>query len=63
MTKLKITWMKLMVDEIDVEEHFGMTYDEFKELTKEEQDEVEWDAIDNIREQMVIQVKSKEYIE
>ncbi|MCP4019102.1 MAG: hypothetical protein GY735_23725 [Delftia sp.] len=63
MTKLKITWNPLVIDEIDVEEHFGMTYEEFKQLTKEEQDEVEWDAIDNIREQMVIQVKSKEYIE
>ena len=63
MKKLRITWMKLVVDEIDIEENYGMTYDEFKELTKEEQDEVEWDAIDNIREQIVIQVKSKEYIE
>lgn len=63
MTKLKITWMQLMIDKIDVEEHFGMNYDEFKKLSQEEQDEVEWDAIDNIREQMIIQVKNKEYIE
>ena len=62
MKKLRITWEKLMVDEIDIEEHYGMTYEEFKELSEEEQAEVEWDAIDNIRERIVIIVAKTEYV-
>jgi len=62
MKKLKITWQPLLTDEINIEEHFGMTYDEFLKLTKEEQTEVEWDAIDNIREQITIQVMRLEYL-
>jgi len=62
MKKLRITWGKLMVDEIDIKEHYGMTYEEFKELSEEEQAEVEWDAIDNIRERIVILVAKTEYI-
>jgi len=62
-TKFKITWCQLMVDEIDFEENFGMTYEEFKKLTKEEKEELEQQVIDSFRDEIVPMVYSTEFLE
>ena len=62
-TKFRITWQQLVVDTIDIEDHFGMTYKEFKQLPIEEQEAVELEVIDNIRDEIVIQVKNAKFID
>ena len=62
-TKFRITWQQLMVDTIDFEDHFGMTYKEFKKLPIEEQEAVELEVIDSIRDEIVIQVKNTMFLD
>ena len=62
-TKFRITWQQLVEDTIDIEDHFGMTYKEFKELPIEEQEAIELEVIDNIRDEIVIQVKKAKFVD
>jgi len=62
-TKFIISWEQLTVDVIDIEDCFGMTYKEFKELPIEEQESIQLDVIDNVRDEIVIQVKSTKFID
>jgi hypothetical protein len=56
-----IKWQTLTDDTEDFEDYFGISYEEFSKLPKEQQEQMEQSVIDQFRENIVLQVSSIKY--
>lgn len=59
--KVKVYWKSLSNDVIDLEEIFGVTDEEFDNMSEEEQETLEQEIVDFLRDEIVLQVTSVEY--